>query len=98
MCVCVDVRNMHDALQQLSTYDCDNISQMFQLFDENKDGIISVPELRAAFSTRSHFTDRGDSFLKEVMDEVDKNKDNLISFEEFNDSLTSLLHSSVYRA
>ena len=35
-----------------------------------------------------------EKLLKEIMNEVDKNHDNLISFDEFNDALTDLLHKS----
>lgn len=71
---------------------------MFKLFDANGDGVISMAELKQAFSCSSLKNESGDTFIREVMEEVDKNKDNLISFEEFNTALTSVLSTTVYNA
>ena len=71
-----------------------NITSMFNMFDTNHDGNISVSELKQLFGNKAGFGgSSGDSekLLKEIMNEVDKNHDNLISFEEFNDALTDLL-------
>ncbi len=51
-------------------------------------------ELKQLFSTNSIKKVEFDVYLKNLMKEVDKNKDNFISYEEFNDALTTLLHKS----
>ena len=62
------------------------------MFDQDKDGKISVTEIKNVFS--SSF-DGGETMLREIISEVDKNNDNCISHEEFNDALTELLRRSV---
>jgi hypothetical protein len=37
----------------------------------------------------------GDEMVAMIMDQVDKNHDNLISHEEFNDAMTDILRASV---
>lgn len=69
-----------------------NIQIIFDMFDQDKDGKISVTEIKNVFS--SSF-DGGETMLREIMSEVDKNNDNCISHEEFNDALTELLRRSV---
>ena len=65
---------------------------MFKLFDSNNDGVISVEELRGVFSQKSQSSSLAiNNFVHEIMTEIDKDKDNLISYEEFNEGLTSVL-------
>ena len=60
----------------------EKIQQAFNLFDTDEDGGISTEELRDAFQN-SATAEKGISFWEEVMEQVDKNKDGFISFEEF---------------
>ena len=60
----------------------EKIQQAFNLFDTDEDGGISTEELRNAFQN-SVTAEKGVSFWEEVMEQVDKNKDGFISFEEF---------------
>lgn len=85
------------AISHQSLLNKQNIEQMFKLFDANSDGVISCAELKSVFSSNSLKKESSDNFIREVMDEVDKNKDNLISFEEFNNALTSVLSLSVHK-
>ncbi|CAI9116654.1 OLC1v1017853C1 [Oldenlandia corymbosa var. corymbosa] len=59
----------------------DELRQVFRFFDENKDGKISVDELR------SYFVSVGDSMSREeaakVINEFDKDGDSLLEFGEF---------------
>lgn len=65
----------------------DNIQSMFQLFDTNNDGSISMQELEQLFCD----TPKHKKVLEEIMTEVDKDNDGVISFEEFNDAVTAML-------
>lgn len=49
-------------------------------------------EIKNVFSSQE---DGGDKMLKEIMSDVDKNNDNFISYDEFNDALTEMLRRSV---
>lgn len=69
-----------------------NIEMMFDMFDQNKDGKISCVELKSVFSK---CCEDGDKTAREIMNEVDRNRDNIISYEEFNDALTIMLKRSV---
>ena len=66
------------------------------MFDLDNDGRISVTELKQAFNPKTNVTMLGqpkndESFIQNIMREVDKNRDNFISFEEFNGALTTVL-------
>ena len=72
-----------------------NIKAVFQIFDLDKDGYISVKELKQSFYLKSNILlnipHNDESFIQNIMREVDKNRDNFISFEEFNGALTTIL-------
>ena len=63
------------------------------MFDANKDGRISTLEIKELFASPE--TEGNDNMLQEVMSEVDKNNDNFISYEEFNDAMTEMLKRSI---
>ena len=65
------------------------------MFDLNHDGQISIDELKAMFSDNIINSQSGTELVKMIMDEVDKNHDNCISHEEFNDAMTAVLRASV---
>ena len=65
------------------------------MFDLNHDGQISVDELKTMFADNIINSSSGDEMVKEIMEQVDKNHDNLISHEEFNDAMTDILRESV---
>ena len=64
---------------------------MFNMFDINHDGNISIIELKQMFCRKQIGFNETDSLIRDIMNEVDKNHDNLISFDEFNNALTDLL-------
>jgi len=60
------------------------------MMDSNQDGRISVLELKEMFSSKSaiNVNKNEDKVIKDIMLEVDKNHDNFISPQEFNNALT----------
>lgn len=81
------------AIDHRSLLNKENIQTMFDLFDTNHDGTISMEELKSTFQG----TGKDDQldFLEEIMEEVDKNRDNMISFEEFNEGVTKMLNNTI---
>ena len=75
-----------------------NIKNLFELFDENNDGYISMQELKVIFSDRSVNDSELENrkFFETIMREVDLNLDNMITYDEFNGALTNLLMDSLY--
>ena len=65
------------------------------MFDLNGDGSISIDELRHMFSDKIVNSQAGEKLLEEVMNEVDANNDQVISYEEFNNAMTAILRKSV---
>ena len=73
------------------------------MFDIDKDGTIDRTELQQIFSKekvgifknlsqhQSDTPDEGPNIIMEIMAEVDKNNDNIITYEEFNEALTKRL-------
>ena len=73
------------------------------MFDIDKDGKLNAEELKQIFSKEkvgifkrmsAHQTetpDEGTDMIMQIMKEVDKDGDNEISYEEFNDALTKRL-------
>lgn len=86
---------MQAAINHQALLNKENITQMFKLFDANNDGMISISELKSAFSAKAQKGASIDIFIKEVMTEVDKNRDNMISYDEFNNAMTSILKKTV---
>ena len=66
---------------------------MFDMFDLNQDGKISVVELKSMFGQKSALNSPmyGEKLISEVMKEVDKNNDGFIDYEEFNEAVTHFL-------
>ena len=75
----------------------ENVKMVFEMFDVNKDGKISVQELKSMFSEKSALNHpiKGDKIINEVMREVDKDNNGYITYEEFNDALTGLLKINI---
>ena len=55
----------------------------FDYFDKDKDGTISIPEVEEKFFMNSNQTPAAKAKLQEMFNQIDINKDGLISFEEF---------------
>lgn len=69
----------------------ENIGHMFQLFDTNKDGYISMSELKDVFSTSRQENTESDFFLLDVIKEVDQSGNQMISYKEFEAGLLTQL-------
>ena len=67
----------------------------FKMFDLDGDGSISIDEMRHMFSDKIVNSTAGEKLLEEIMNEVDANNDNVISYEEFNNAMTVILRKSV---
>ena len=72
-----------------------NIEMAFKMFDLDGDGSISIDEMRHMFSDKIVNSTAGEKLLEEIMNEVDANNDNVISYEEFNNAMTVILRKSV---
>ena len=59
------------------------------MIDADNSGMITIDELKAVFDTGGDKKD--EQLWVSIMQEVDKNGDNLISFEEFTDVMTEFL-------
>lgn len=69
---------------------------IFDQFDVNKDGEIDFNELKNAltiFAKESGAPTPDDSVVKEIMEELDKNKSNTLSIDEFESFVKTLLLS-----
>lgn len=79
------------------------------MFDIDKDGHIDRNELQQIFCKEKvgifktysaaqqsdNGTDGGSNIIMEIMAEVDKNNDNIITYEEFNEALTKRLREGM---
>jgi len=77
------------AIDKASLLSKQNLLDAFKLLDSDNSGMISVDELKQAFDT--HGDKKDEALWLEIMREVDKNGDNEISFEEFQEAMTALL-------
>ena len=85
------------------------IREMFNMFDIDKDGTINREELQQIFSKEkvgifkslsqgpsdNGQEDEGAKIITEIMQEVDKNNDDIITYEEFNEALTKRLKDGI---
>ena len=60
------------------------------MFDADGDGTVSKDELKLVFGG-GHVSQRGEQVWDEIMAEVDKNNDGVISFEEFENAMKVVL-------
>uniref|UniRef100_A0A7S3N5D5 EF-hand domain-containing protein n=1 Tax=Euplotes harpa TaxID=151035 RepID=A0A7S3N5D5_9SPIT len=66
-----------------------NLTLAFEAFDESGDGKISVDELKSILGKGQTVNDKA---WKQIMKEVDENKDGFIDFEEFKENMSRLLN------
>lgn len=76
------------AINKSTVLNRDNLKAAFALIDKDNSGLITIDELQAAFDSHG---EKDQQLWKEIMEEVDKNKDNEISFEEFLDAMAGLI-------
>jgi len=65
----------------------ENLKGAFRMFDVNGDGTVTKDELKEVFGGAS----RGEDVWDQIMDEVDKNNDGEISYEEFEDAMMQII-------
>ena len=66
----------------------DNLKKAFQLFDKDGSGFVSPEEIKAVLGIGKHFSEK---VWEQIVEEVDKNKDGQISFEEFEQMMGKFL-------
>ena len=73
----------------------ENLRIAFGMFDKDGNGQISLEELRAVFHGAAcgaaALEDDDESLWEQIMSEVDKNHDNVISYQEFNDAMIEVI-------
>ena len=60
------------------------------MFDVDGDGSVSKDELKLVFGG-GHVSQRGEHVWDEIMEEVDKNNDGVISYDEFENAMKVVL-------
>ena len=69
-----------------------NLEMAFKLFDQDKDGVISMSELKEVFKGVAATGSSDDEEIwKRIMQELDTNNDNVISPKEFNEAMNKVL-------
>ncbi|KAL4281718.1 hypothetical protein GQ457_03G012670 [Hibiscus cannabinus] len=66
-----------------SLVDNDELQKVFNQFDANKDGKISVTELREVLKTMGSSSSYSEDELKRVLEDIDTDKDGFIDLSEF---------------
>lgn len=67
-----------------------NLQGAFRMFDADGDGTVSKEELKLVFGG-GHVSQRGEQVWDEIMAEVDKNNDGVISYDEFENAMKYVL-------
>jgi len=72
----------------------ENLRIAFNLFDKDGNGVISKEEIRLVFHgamCQTALEDADEQIWDQIMSEVDKNNDNLISYSEFNTAMMEVI-------
>lgn len=69
----------------------DNLKTAFNMIDTDGSGYITIDELKVAFDINQGNEDK---IYKQIMNEVDKNHDGLISFSEFSEVMSKCIGSN----
>ncbi|CDW81372.1 protein kinase domain containing protein [Stylonychia lemnae] len=77
------------AIDKVAILNKKNLISAFQSIDLDNNGSITIDELKQCFDNAEDKKD--ESLWQELMNEVDKNNDNLISFDEFTEAMTEML-------
>ena len=62
-----------------------NVFEAFNSLDINKDGVITLDELKRLIQSRGYFVN--DKDIYQVVDKMDKNKNGTVSYHEFREEL-----------
>jgi len=66
----------------------DRLETVFKMFDKDNNGSLTVEEVKRLFNV--HNSD--DEVIAEIIKEVDKNQDGVISLTEFKEVMLSIIH------
>ncbi len=66
----------------------ENLKKAFQLFDKDGSGYVSPEEVKAILGMGKKFSEK---VWEQIVEQVDKNKDGQISFEEFEQMMNKFL-------
>ena len=72
----------------------ENLRIAFDIFDKDGNGFISKDEIRAVFHgalCQAALEEGDENLWDQIMNEVDRNQDNLISHEEFNEAMMEVI-------
>lgn len=69
-----------------------NLKSVFKMLDANNDNSVTKDELKQVFGG-GHVSQRGEQVWDEIMSEVDKDNDGVISFEEFESAMNKVLQN-----
>ena len=72
----------------------ENLRIAFNIFDKDGNGYISKEEIRAVFHggmCQAALEDGDEAIWDQIMSEVDRNQDNVISHEEFNEAMMEVI-------
>lgn len=71
----------------------ENLRIAFTMFDKDGNGQISIDELRAVFhgGIVSALDDDDEEIWEQIMQEVDRNNDQVISYAEFNSAMLEVI-------
>lgn len=73
----------------------DNLKAVFNLFDQDGNGLIEVKELKDVFEGRNLENSKDEKLWRQIMEEVDLDKDNYISFDEFATAMNKVCHHEI---
>ena len=73
----------------------ENLRIAFNIFDKDGNGTISCEELRSVFHGAAcgaaALEEEDESLWEQIMAEVDRNHDNVISYQEFNEAMMEVI-------
>jgi len=74
--------NRHNMLEK------DRLETVFKMFDKDSNGSLTVEEVKRLFNAHNS----NDEVIAEIIKEVDKNQDGVISLTEFKEVMMSIIH------
>ena len=75
------------ALNKNTAISEENLKHAFNMFDDNKDGRLSAEEVKTILGTNNS------EYITDIIQEIDKNNDGYISFQEFSSLMLNILNN-----